>query len=66
MGTKKALTHHHQQIRAINEAVYDTQLTMNERKFYKWLSTQNRHKHILFFTPDWRKKWLQIDQKCKR
>jgi len=44
-----------QQLRAINEAVYDIQLTMNERKFYKWLSTQNKHKHLSYlYTKDWK------------
>lgn len=65
MDSKETLTYK-QQLRAINEAVYDIQLTMNERKFYNWISTQYRHKHVLFFTPNWREKWLRIDQKRKR
>lgn len=54
------------QIKAINEAVYDTRLTMVERKFYKWISTQNRHRH-LFLSFRWGVGHsLKIDQKHKR
>lgn len=43
-----------QQLRAINEAVYDIQLTMNERSFYRWISTRNRHKQIsCLYTKNW-------------
>lgn len=56
-----------QSIKAINEAVYDTQLSMNERHFYKWIKTQNRHRHLFYKTK--RGIWgitLCIDQKHKR
>jgi hypothetical protein len=55
-----------QQIRAINNAVYDTQLTMVERKFYKWLSTQNRHRHLFVSSVNWKRgkvTYLKITQR---
>jgi hypothetical protein len=57
-----------QSIKAINEASYDTHLTMAERSLYKWISTQNKHRHL--FIQHLRKSWgtvfLKIDQKHKR
>lgn len=35
-----------QKFKAIREAVYDTQLSMSERKLYKWIVTQEKHKHL--------------------
>jgi hypothetical protein len=35
-----------QKRRAIAEAIYDTQQTMSERKLYRWISTQFKHKHV--------------------
>jgi hypothetical protein len=64
MGTKKTLTFR-QQIQAINKAIYDTQLTVNERKFYNWLSTQHKHKHV-FYIKSWWETLLKINQKHKR
>jgi|LakMenE01Jun11ns_1017448.scaffolds.fasta_scaffold6978160_1 hypothetical protein len=64
MGTKKALTFR-QQIQAINKAVYDTQLTVNERKLYNWLSTQHKHKHIFYIKKSWWETLLKINQKRK-
>lgn len=55
-----------QQIKAINDASDDTRLTMVERKFYKWISTQNKHRHLFLVIPNWKEKWFKIDQKCKR
>jgi len=57
---------HKRQIRLINEAIYDTRLTMVERKFYKWISTQNKHKHVFFFSKRWNENWLRINQKYKK
>lgn len=65
MGQKK-LTYI-QQLRAINDAIYDTRLTKSERWFYKWLSTQDRHRHV--FQHRIKGQWntlLKIDQKRKR
>ena len=62
MGQKK-LTYI-QQLRAINDAIYDTRLTKSERWFYKWLSTQDRHRHV--FQHHIKGQWntlLKIDQK---
>lgn len=65
MGTKKTLTFI-QQLKAINDAIYDIQLTSNERRFYKWISTQNKHKHIFrcYVKSQWNP-FLRINQKHK-
>ena len=66
MGTKKALTYK-EKLRAIYDAVWDTQLTINERKFYIWLTTQDRHHHV--FQHYIRGQWntiLKINQKRKK
>jgi len=60
-----------QQLRAINDAVYNTQLTASERRFYKWISTQDRHKHLFPFflrrrISNWDDVSLRINQKHKR
>lgn len=66
MGTKKALTFK-QQIKAINDASSDTHLTSSERNLYKWLSTQEKHKHMFIFKKFWWQQVLfRIDQKHKR
>jgi hypothetical protein len=55
---------------AIKKATYNTQLSMNERYFYRWIETQDRHRHV-FCLPIrhmgtiWNVS-LQIDQKHKR
>jgi hypothetical protein len=56
-----------QQLRAINDAVYNTQLTTSERRFYKWISTQDRHRHVFqhYIKGQWNT-LLKIDQKHKR
>jgi hypothetical protein len=66
MGTKKALTFK-QQINSINDASDDTRLTSSERDLYKWLSTQDRHRHVFqhYIKGQWNT-FLKIDQKRKR
>ena len=59
-----------QAVNAIKKATYDTQLSTNERYFYRWITTQHKHRHI-FCLPIrhvgvvWNV-LLQIDQKRKR
>ena len=56
-----------QSIKAINDASNDTRLTIVERGFYKWLSTQNRHRHLFIFKKPWRGSIsFKINQKYKR
>lgn len=59
-----------QSIKAINEAVWDTRLSMNERHLYKWLKTQNKHRHLFYIflrrTSNWNNVSLKINQKHKR
>jgi len=57
-----------QAINTIKKATYNTQLSMNERHFYRWVETQHRHKHVfcLFLGHRWGNVSLQIDQKRKR
>ncbi len=55
-----------QAVNAIKKATYNTQLSMNERCFYRWIETQHRHRH-LFHTFEWsRGASLSINQKRKR
>ena len=53
---------HKQQIRAIKEAVYNSKLSMNERKLYKWITTQDRHKHLKIRGASYRYPHLYIKQ----
>ena len=55
-----------QSIKAINDASNDTRLTIVERGFYKWISTQNRHRHLFIHNNHSFNPSLKIDQKHKR
>jgi len=56
-----------EQLRAINDAVYNTQLTTSERRFYKWISTQDRHRHVFpHYVKGPLSTLLKINQKHKR
>ena len=56
-----------QSIKAINDASNDTRLTIVERGFYKWISTQNRHRHLFIFQKSYfHPISFKIDQKHKR
>ena len=35
-----------QKFRAIKDAVFNTQLSISERKLYRWIVTQEKHKHL--------------------
>lgn len=55
-----------QQIKVLNNSISNNLMTPNEKAFYKWISTQNRHGHLFFFSKNWGNKWFKIDQKKKR